>query len=681
MTMPAIDINSWMASLLDRLLSTRQRQLVVLQGPRSWCDERVEKLFASDNSMLVLSNRKLVETAVSFGAADSCLGSESRVVVLDLFEGFNPDVLCIAAGLVQSGGVLVTLSPPVEDWDLRTDRYACWQDQSWSPRARFAEYFFAELEADAEIGILLTPGYEGGPISPLPVLTPTPIERGMTAEQDRCLQRIEQWLASGQAGVALINADRGRGKSTCLGLLLRHLQPGLRILVTANSRKTTAQLLQLVPDAEFVAPDRLLLSCPVADLVIIDEAAMLPQSMLRQLHRLYPRLVMATTSGGYEGTGRGFMLRFVAQIEAAGLIQLELEMPVRWCQGDRLEAWLNRTLILDSEPLIESPPKEQLESCELLLLENPWDAEHLPLLKQVYRLMHAAHYRSRPSDLRMLMENPDLVLIVARSAELVVGAVLLNIEGGLDEALCEEIFLGRRRPRGHLLAQMLTAQAGIRNFAKYRGVRIQRIAVAETCRRQGLGTRLLERARLFGQQNAFAYLGASFALDPASAGFWQQAQFSLVHVSYGRGKSSGEHSIAVLHPLEQALDADMQQMQQRIQQQLPIWMTQFLQTMDATQVVALLRFAGFDATLNQLEQREIEAFARGNKGFELCFVSLQKYVMRCIARSCDDPGALLIEKAIQNRNWELLERESGAEGRKQLQKRLRGQVEALCKDC
>ena len=679
--MPAIDINSWMTSLLDQLQCSRQRQLVALQGPRSWCDAQFEKLFAADTSMLVLSNRELVESAVSFSAADSCLGSESSLVLLDLFEGFNPDVLCIAAGLVQAGGVLIILSPPFEEWDMRTDRYACWQDQSRSRQAFFAEYFFSALEADAETGILLTPGNESGPMSPLPALTPTPIEQGMTAEQDRCLQRIEQWLSSGQSGIALINADRGRGKSTCLGLLLKRLQSYLRVVVTANSRQTAAQLLRLVPDAEFIAPDRLLLSCLAADLVIIDEAAMLPLSMLRQLHRLYPRLVMATTSGGYEGTGRGFMLRFVAQMEAARLMQLDLETPVRWCQGDRLEAWLNRTLLLDSEPSVDGLVAKPSASCELLLLENPGDAEHLPLLKQVYRLMNTAHYRSRPSDLRMLMENPDLVLIVARSGELVVGAVLLNIEGGLDEALCEEIFLGRRRPRGHLLAQMLTAQAGIKNFAKYRGIRIQRIAVAEACRRQGLGTRLLARARLFGQQNSFAYLGASFALDPTTAGFWQQAQFTLVHVSYGRGKSSGEHSIAVLHRLEAELDADMRQMQQRIQQQLPTWMTQFLQTMDAAQVAALLRFAGFDVALNDFEQREIEAFARGNKGFELCFVGLQKFVMSCIARSCDVTGTLLIEKAIQNRNWELLERESGTEGRKQLQKRLRSQVEALRKDC
>jgi tRNA(Met) cytidine acetyltransferase len=679
--MPAIDINSWMASLLDQLQRNRQRQLVALQGPRSWCDAQFEKLYAVDDSMLVLSNRKLVTAVVSFGKAGSCLGAESRLVVLDLFEGFNPDVLCIAAGLVQAGGVLMVLSPPVKDWDMRSDRYACWQDQSRSPRARFAEYFFSALEADVETGILLTPEVKNPPLCSLPVLTPTPIEQGQTLEQGRCLRRIEQWLTTGQPGIALIKAERGRGKSTCLGLLLQHLPQTLQVLVTASSRQTAAQLLRLAPDAEFVAPDRLLQSYPAADLVIIDEAAMLPQSMLRQLNRLYPRLVMATTSGGYEGTGQGFMLRFVAQMEGTRLMQLNLEMPVRWCQGDRLEAWLNQCLMLNTETSVGNAVTTLPASCELQLLEDPGAAENLPLLRQVYRLMNAAHYRSRPSDLRMLMENPDLVLIVAHCNEMVVGAALLNIEGGLDQALCEQIFLGRRRPRGHLLAQMLTAQAGIRDFAGYRGMRVQRIAVAEAYRRQGLGTRLLERALAYGQQNSFTYLGASFALDPTSAGFWQQAKFTLVHVSYGRGKSTGEHSIAVLHALSPVLESDMQQMQQRIQQQLPIWMTQFLQTMDAAQVTALLRFANFQAPLNALEQGEINAFAQGNKGFELCFASLQKYVMHRVACSGHEPGALLIEKAVQNRNWKLLERESAAEGRKQLQQRLREQVEALRKDC
>ena len=633
--------------------------------------------------MQLLSNRKLHTAAIPFSKADACLGGEARLVVLDLFEGFNADVLCIAAGLVQSGGVLLLLSPPVKDWNLQTDRYGRWQDEKLSLRARFVEYFYYSLEQDEEIGILVTPDFDFSAIESLPelrVLQQTPIERGHSAGQAQCLQQIEQWVRSGQNGIALINAERGRGKSTCLGLLVKRLQASCRILVSANSKQTCAQLLRLVPDAEFVAPDRLLQNRLEADLLIIDEAAMIPLPMLRQLTRLYPRLVMATTSGGYEGTGQGFMLRFIAALDAQKLMRLSLDKPVRWCQGDQLEAWLDRTLMLKADKL-DSPPAMEAGACEMQLLKNPGDPDNFLQLRQVYALLNTAHYRTRPSDLRMMMENPDLLLLVACQQDVVVGAALLNIEGGLDDNLCAEIFLGRRRPRGHLLAQMLTAQAGLENFAGHRGIRVQRIAVAETHRRHGIGTRLLEYALRYGQENSMDYLGASFALDPETLCFWRQARFSLVHVSYAQGKSSGDQSIVVLRSITAEIDVEIDLLQQRIQRQLPIWMTQFLQNMSADQVSSLLRFAGFDTSIDDHEQLEVEAFARGHRGFEHCFASLQKFVMRCVAQLSSVPDSLLIEKAIQNRDWDLLERESGSEGRKTLQQRLRGQVDALLKGC
>ena len=633
--------------------------------------------------MQLVSNREPAATAIPFSKADACLGGEARLVALDLFDGFNADVLCIVAGLVQAGGVLLLLSPPVKDWNLQTDRYGRWQDQKSSLRARFAEYFFYSLEQDKQTGILVSPDFDFSAIASLPeleALQQTPMEQGQSAGQAHCLQQIEQWILGGQNGVALINAERGRGKSTCLGLLVKRLQPRWRILVSANSKQTCAQLLRLVPDAEFVAPDRLMQKRLEADLLVIDEAAMIPLPMLRQLLRMYPKQVMATTSGGYEGTGQGFMLRFVAALDSQKLMQLSLDEPVRWCQGDQLEAWLNRTLMLKSDRL-DPPPAMDPGACEMRLLKDPGDPDNFPLLRQVYALLNAAHYRTRPSDLRMMMENPDLMLVVACQHNSVVGAALLNIEGGLDDNLCREIFLGRRRPRGHLLAQMLTAQAGLKQFAAYRGIRVQRIAVAETHRRRGLGTQLLETALRYGQENSMDYLGASFALDPETLYFWQQARFSLVHVSYAQGKSSGDQSIVVLRSITPEIDAEIDLLKQRIQRQLPTWMTQFLQNMSANQVSSLLRFADFHTSIDEHEQLEVEAFARGNRGFELCFASLQKWAMQRVARSSNVSDRLLIEKAIQNRNWDLLERESGSEGRKTLQQRLRGQVDALLKAC
>jgi len=411
--MTAIDINSWMTQLLASLGRNRQRQLLSLQGSRDWCDARLEALLQLEPALQILSNRDLGAEPIPFSKADTCLGGEARLVALDLFEGFNPDVLCIAAGLVQAGGVLLLLSPAPGDWSMAEDRYACWQDQSRCASARFAEYFFAALEADSEIGLRVTPESLPAMASSLAVLSATPIVHGQTVEQGECLQRIEQWLARKQDAAVLLRADRGRGKSSCLGLLVERLRADYRIVVCANSRQSAAALLRLAPHAVFVAPDRLLQERPALDLVVIDEAAMIPLSLLRQIHRQYPRLVMATTSGGYEGTGQGFMLRFMATLDSANLLQLELRDPVRWCRGDRLESWLNRVLMLDDETLADCSATPDADACELQFVEDPGNPDYFPLLQQVYRLLNAAHYRTRPSDLRMLMENPDLRLIVA----------------------------------------------------------------------------------------------------------------------------------------------------------------------------------------------------------------------------------------------------------------------------
>lgn len=670
-----------MTSLFEALQRSRQRQLLLLQGPRGWCDQRLAEIAALEAGMLLLSNREQLPEAIPFSKAETCLGSETRLVAVDLFDGFNPDVLCIAGGLVQAGGVLLLLSPAACYWDTQADRYARWQDDKRSARAYFAEYFFATLQQDASIGVSLTPGSMPAAPSPLPQLQPTAIENGQTAEQSSVLRQIEQWIGAKRAAIALISAARGRGKSTCLGLLVNRLRSQFKILVSANSRQSAAALLRQAPAADFVAPDQLLRECPAADLLIIDEAATIPLSMLHQLARLYPRQVLATTSGGYEGTGQGFMLRFVATLEAGDLRSYQLERPVRWCHDDLLEAWLNRTLMLKPEALPAAESQISVGDCDIDVLREPGSATAWPVLRQVYALLNSAHYRTRPSDLRMLMENPDQVLIVARRHDFVLGVALLNREGGFDTALCEEIFFGRRRPQGHLLAQMLTAQAGLKGFGRYRGLRIHRIAVAAACRRQGLGTRLVSRAMQYAREKSFDYLGASFALDAETANFWRQVQCRLVHVSYASGKSSGSHSIAVLRPVGDKLGPEIKLLQQRIQQQLPIWMTQFLQTMDAAQVVALLRYADYQATPSESERLEIEAFASGNRGFEICFASLQKFVMQRVAHSLFEPDSLLIEKAVQNRRWSLLERESGAEGRRQLQQRLRGLVDDLRKAC
>lgn len=679
--MAEVNFNQWMQQLLEQQQLSRRRQLVVFQGPRDWCDGQLFALQSVDAGMLVISNRSLLAGRVSFAHADACLGSEARLVALDLFDGFNADVLCIAAGLVKAGGVLILFSPPLSGWSSIDDNYALWQEGSAASEPLLVEYFFEKLEQAAEIGVFLGPHTPAPPLPPQAALQPTEVSAGATAEQQQLLGQLHSWVKAKQQGVALLCADRGRGKSSCLGLLVQSLadDQDCRIIVTAASRNSAARLLQMAGEVDFIAPDLLIKTAPAADLLIIDEAAMIPQAMLRQLCRLYRRVVMATTTGGYEGTGQGFLRRFVGALPQQELLRLSLSAPVRWCQHDPLEAWFKSSLLLGVETPVPAA-EGRLDEIQLLCIVQADKRAHRPLLLQVYALLVSAHYRTRPSDLRMLLENSDLLVMVALVKGEVVAAALLNREGGFDAPLCADVYLGKRRPRGHLLAQMLTAQAGIANFARYRGIRIQRIAVVESLRRRGIGKRLLEFSLDYARQADFDYLGASFALDPLNVAFWQKSGFELAHVSFAQGKSSGNHSLAVVRAISLPLEALMLQLKQRLQRQLNTWLTQFLQGMEADDVICLLRFAGYRAQTSDLERQDIIAFARGNKGFELCFASLQPFVMQAIAESTGDHEQLLVEKLVQNRNWESLERENASQGRAQLLQRLRRLVDALVKD-
>ncbi|MCT9623490.1 tRNA cytosine(34) acetyltransferase TmcA, partial [Curtobacterium sp. C2H10] len=72
-----------------------------------------------------------------------------------------------------------------------------------------------------------------------------------------------------------------------------------------------------------------------ASWLIVDEAAAIPGPLLRRLVARFPRTLLTTTVQGYEGTGRGFLLKFCAGF--AQLRQFSLSAPVRWAPGCPLE--------------------------------------------------------------------------------------------------------------------------------------------------------------------------------------------------------------------------------------------------------------------------------------------------------------------------------------------------------
>lgn len=663
---------SWFDALGAELNNSHQRACVLLRGPREWGISVMSRV--SYRQSIILSDE--LAGAVCFSKAENLLGQETDCVVYDIFSGINSDVLCMGVGLIRSAGLLLLLCP--EDLHEITDEYGSWQQHS-AAQPIFISYLLQQCSGWENFYSIYPEGTLPQ-IKPLAYSALVEIDQGETAQQHALIQQLKDWLSKKAKPLFFITADRGRGKSTALGKFASQLDDEYQVVVSAASRIQVAILLREVGSRHcisFKAPDEIIRCQQRIALLIIDEAAMLPASMLQQCIELADRTILATTTGGYEGTGQGFLLKFMAGFAASQYCRAELKQAVRWGQNDLLEQGMNQALMLNS---IEFKPAQKNNKVTIQLISKTDLVSDLALLREVYQLLVSAHYRTRPSDLRQLMEDANQRVLIARDENQLLGVLLLNQEGGFAVPLSEEIFMGRRRPQGHLLAQMLTAQAGVKYFSCYRGYRVQRIAVAQHYRRQGLGRMLIEQAKQRVQRDQLDYLGSSFSLDQGNAAFWKSCGLQLMHIASGRGKSSGRQTLVLLHSAQPQVLADMQLLQQKIHQDLPLWLLGYCNEMYWRDVLVILSLLHSDQALSLQDRQEVQAFAFGFRGLDYALPALQRFliVRRAeLTRLNTGDQRTLIEKILLNRSWQAVLQHSDYAGRKPLLKKLRESIGEL----
>lgn len=666
---PQQSMNAWHADLARRLERAGQRTMLILRGDQDWCIQQQFAITESAGSCL-LSNRNDFPgmEPTPFSKAENLLGLQFKYVIYDLYSGLNTDVLSIAAGLVKAGGLLVLTGP--KNWTEIDDPYAVWQGQQ-DHKSRFLSYCERQLGALTEV-VQLEQNRSAPVVADLPVAKQVTISNGLTREQAEIMLKLMEWSGDMTKPAFLLTAARGRGKSTLLGRFVTTASRSGACVVTGPSKTQVSVLMQQSADAvEFMAPDEIIRTGHVLDMLVLDEAAMIPLGMLDQLMQHCHKFLLATTTGGYEGTGQGFLLKWMARLPPDSYHHETLKHPVRWGRGDLLEPMVNAMLMLDST---YSNQRVSAEDIQIGLLDQTELLDDSRLLNEVYGLLVSAHYRTRPSDLRQLLDDPNLRILVAAASETVVGVLVLNCEGGLEQALCDEIFMGRRRPQGHLLAQMLTAQAGIKGFCQHTGMRIMRVAVADQLRRRGIGSRLIDAAIALASEQKVDYIGSSFAIDASVLPFWRKAGFAAVHVGAGLGTSSGRMTIAVIRGLSEPVAGDIVELRRQWLANLPLWLlTQGYRAADR-ELMALLNMAESEVSYSTIEKQQLIAFSEGHRGLELSQPLLQRFLISEWNRLGDVEELqrqLLMEKIILNRNWNEIIVFPAKTGRKALINRIR----------
>ncbi|QLH79251.1 tRNA(Met) cytidine acetyltransferase [Halosimplex rubrum] len=654
--------------------------------------------------------------------AGDLLGTTHGALVVDCHDACRPNALGRAVGAVDGGGLLVLCTPALDSWPERRDAFdeslAVPPFEVGDVAGNFRRRLVALLRAHPGIAVVdvgdgsVEPTVErDGLTEPAPRRPPDPpavpddpgfpaavYERCRTDDQVTAVEALE---ALGDPGDAVVvEADRGRGKSSAAGLAAGALAlAGRDVLVTAPQYRGAAEVFararEVLVDADALAGDpdesdptlleaargRVRFEKPTAaaelpgdpDAVVVDEAAALPVRLLERFLDA-PAAAFATTVHGYEGAGRGFSVRFRDRLDDGDFEVADVSMtdPIRYAAGDPVEVWAFRALLLDAGPAVDSlvdgvalagdPTDESATALDSLDYRAFGPADLLAdehLLREVFGLLVAAHYRTEPNDLARLLDAPNVTVRALTHEGHVVSVALLAREGALPADLRAHMYEGGR-VRGNMIPDVLTSQLRDERAGIPEGLRVLRIATHHAVRSRGLGSRLLSAIREEVADDV-DWLGTGYGATPELLQFWRANGFSTVHLSTTRNDASGEYSAVMLAPTSDAGRELAERHSRWFVDRVAAMLSDPLDDVDPDVVRAALR--SVDATpelgLSEWEWRLLAGMTGGAGIFDTSPRPLRRLTVRYLTEAGppdDEPltsrqERLLVRKALQGHPW------------------------------
>lgn len=628
-------ISEWFA---DRIGKSLHRQLLVVSGDQDWVQHQATELLQTIKRLTpdakTLSCGALKTDVQTDNKSYSAhLGKEYSHVVYDASSQFRLNAFAALSGTVAKHGLMVLLTPNLSNWpnspnDELLNRVS-YGYESEIKESLYLQFFRQQLEQDPHVYKWSTEGLQGLPAY-IEQEWHIPTDGVPTEDQEQVIAAVIKVATGHRKRPLVLRADRGRGKSAALGMSIRQLLAmNKRIAVCAPTRDSVQTLFKFAQNrqtlstkCQFYAVDDLIQNEHDIDVVVIDEAASIPIHLLKLIIQKYHRVVLSSTIHGYEGTGRGFDVRFIPYLSKIrpGLRKLNLNQPIRWCSGDSLEDFVWRVCQLKA---IEWPSSgstieaKDLVDIPLQLIDKRQLLSNPLLLNQLFLLLVEAHYQTSPDDLLGMLDAPEQHIFVYQKAEVVLGVILVNKEGQIgEEKLSLDIAHGNRRVSGHLLPQQLSFVSGSPNWNNDRYLRIIRIAVSANARRYGIGKKMLADLEVWSRHQHVDYIGSAFGASSDLLAFWKQSNYQIVHLGFHKDKSSAEHSVIVMKSLAQD-NGEVRSLINVTKSLFTYHLSGLFRQLDPHIVLSILKDWAVVGYLNEKTKTGLQLFVRQNRQLQL----------------------------------------------------------------
>ena len=545
------------------------------------------------------------------------LGLTYDIAVLDLINNLEPNDIGRLSGVVSGGGFYIFIMARLLDYEKIITRF---QRTLLTPQYKFEDIrhifvrrFIKKLFEHNGIAIYDVDKrkflkkfrlrrktykiveYTGKPFE-IPIKSRFPriaYELALTKDQVEVLKILEglyERPGKGEKVAIIVTADRGRGKSSVIGIGLGALAHKLkkakgvsRIIVTAPNEYNVQPLFMLARKAleklgyevNVFERDNVILALRAkgidieyfnpleasrrrADIVAVDEAAGLQVPMLFTIINKFDRVIFSSTIHGYEGAGRGFSIRFLGRLkrmENVRIFEYEMEQPIRYAGDDPIEKWIFDTLLLDAEPApLDDKEMEYIEKLDVeyyIPQLEKFFLEQEDELRQFIGIYIAAHYRNNPNDLGMMMDAPHHVI---RALKIPTGKIVASLELAEEGPLRDELAKESARGAwilGNIIPDRIIKHYKIVDFGDFIGWRIVRIAVHPHVMGRGLGSKLLSELENEARERGYDWVGAGFGVTPELLNFWVKNGYTPIHISPDRNPVSGEYTVLVVKPLNE----------------------------------------------------------------------------------------------------------------------------------